>query len=87
MSKFPIDSVGAAWLADNYEVYPIAHWHVRSQIGTRRITQIVDGKKVEIYPESMRPINEPFAHLQFHLRHWSQWCVPSLWFHRCICTL
>ncbi len=69
MSKFPIDSVGAAWLADNYEVYPIADWHVRSQIGTRRITQIVDGKKVEIYPESMRPINEPFAHLQFHLRH------------------
>ncbi|MDO5679093.1 MAG: Fic family protein [Pelistega sp.] len=69
MSELPVDPIGAAWLAATFQVFPLADFPVLSQIGARRVSQILDSKRIESYPESMRPANEPSAHLQFHLRH------------------
>ncbi|AHG65356.1 Fic family protein [Advenella mimigardefordensis] len=69
MSDLPNDPIGAAWLEQRYEVRPVSRLPVQSQIGNRRATQIVDGDRLETYQESMRPSDEPVAHLQFHLRH------------------
>lgn len=68
MSAYP-NAIGAAWLAHRYQLSPTGHMPVQSQIGRRRTTQINNGHKLETYPESMRPADEPAAHLQFHLRH------------------
>ncbi|ETF03886.1 filamentation induced by cAMP protein Fic [Advenella kashmirensis W13003] len=69
MSNLLNDPIGAAWLEQRYEVCPISRLPVHSRIGSRRTTEIVDGDRLETYPESMRPADEPAAHLQFHLRH------------------
>lgn len=69
MSDLPNDPIGAAWLAQTYEIRPIGRMPIRSQIGGRRATQIRDGDRLETYQEVMRPAAEPAAHLQFHLRH------------------
>lgn len=68
MSAYP-NAIGAAWLAHRYQLSPTGHMPVQSQVGRRRTTQITNGHKLETYPESMRPADEPAAHLQFHLRH------------------
>src|SRR3546814_10077676 len=69
MSDLPNNPIGAAWLAQEYQLLPIGRLPVHSQIGGRRATQISDGDRLETYPEAMRPSVEPAAHLQFHLRH------------------
>ena len=69
MFNWPKDPIGAAWLAQYYDVTPIGRPPVLSQIGGRRATQIDGGFYTETYPESMRPAAEPAAHLQFHLRY------------------
>ncbi|MFC4276699.1 Fic family protein [Achromobacter aloeverae] len=69
MTDLPTDPVGAAWLAQAYDVLPLGQFSVLSQIGGRRATQVNDGFRLEIYTEPMRPAAEPAAHLQFHLRH------------------
>ncbi|QWT21481.1 Fic family protein [Bacillus sp. NP157] len=69
MNTFPVDGIGAAWLARTYQVAPLARLPVVSQVGTRRATETTDGFRLETYVESMRPPDEPAAHLQFHLRH------------------
>jgi hypothetical protein len=69
MSNLPNDPIGAAWLAQQYQLLAIGRLPVHSQIGGRRATQISDGDRLETYPEAMRPSLEPAAHLQFHLRH------------------
>ena len=68
MSAYP-NAIGAAWLAHRYQLSPTGHMSVQSQVGRRRTTQITNDHKLETYPESMRPADEPAAHLQFHLRH------------------
>lgn len=69
MIDLPNDPIGAAWLAQEYQLLPIGRLPVHSQIGGRRATQISDSDRLETYPEAMRPSVEPAAHLQFHLRH------------------
>lgn len=69
MHNFISDPVGAAWLVQKYQIPLIADLPIQSQIGSRRDTQSVDGSRLETYPVSMRPSDEPAAHLQFHLRH------------------
>jgi len=69
MSDLPSDPIGAAWLAQAYELRPIGCMPVHSKIGGRRATQIRDHDRLETYQEAMRPAPEPAAHLQFHLRH------------------
>lgn len=63
------DPIGAAWLAQTFDVMPIARLPVVSQIGGRRETQIQEGFRQETFQESMRPDNKLVAHLHFHLRH------------------
>jgi hypothetical protein len=69
MSDLPKNPVGAAWLAQAYQLFPTGHMPVQSQIGGRRATHIRLNDRLETYPETMRPSGEPAAHLQFHLRH------------------
>lgn len=69
MNDLPADPIGAAWLAQAYNVLPLGQLPVLSQIGGRRATEINDGLRLETYQEPMRPAQEPAAHLQFHLRH------------------
>lgn len=69
MDELPADPVGVAWLAQTYQISPVGGLPVQSQIGGRRVTQIIDGNRLETYPETMRPVADPAAHLQFHLRH------------------
>ncbi len=68
MIDLPNDSIGAAWLAKTYQFQVTGGMPVLSQIGGRRTTQISDRGRLETYPEAMRPLSEPAAHLQFHLR-------------------
>lgn len=76
VSEFPVDPIGAAWLATAFDVPPMARLPVLSQIGTRRSTQVEDGYRLETYPVNMRPVPDFSSHLQFHLRHE----VPNLEF-------
>jgi len=69
VTELPADPVGAAWLARNNGVTPMAQLPVISHMGRRRATKINNGFRLETYPKVMRPISEPAAHLQFHLRH------------------
>lgn len=69
MSDLPDDPIGAAWLTQAYELLLTGRMPVKSQIGGRRATQIINGDRLETYPEAMRPSSEPATHLQFHLRH------------------
>ncbi|WP_308217608.1 hypothetical protein [Paenalcaligenes niemegkensis] len=69
MTDLPNDPIGAAWLAQAYELFPIGRMPVHSQIGGRRATQIRDGDRLETYQAAMRPSLKPAAYLQFHLRH------------------
>src|SRR5690554_4591876 len=69
MYDLPEDPIGAAWLAQAYQLLPIGRMPVQSSIGPRRATHIIDGYRLETYPEAMRPAATPAAHLQFHLRH------------------
>ncbi|TKR56440.1 hypothetical protein D7I39_03580 [Allopusillimonas ginsengisoli] len=66
MIELPNDPIGAAWLAQKYQLLPIGRLPVHSQIGGRRATQISNGGRLETYPEAMRSSVEPAAHLQFH---------------------
>ncbi|MDO4231267.1 MAG: Fic family protein [Lautropia sp.] len=70
MNHLPADPLGAAWLAQSFDVMPLAGLPVLSQAGGRR-TSVTDedGVRLETWPEAMRPASEPAAHLQFHLRH------------------
>ncbi len=63
MNTLPADPIGAAWLAKTYQIIPVGRLPVQSQIGGRRVTQIIDGDRLETYPETMRPASEPAAHL------------------------
>ena len=76
MSEFPVDPIGAAWLATTFDVLPIARLPVLSQVGSRRSTQVEDGFRLETYTENMRPAPDLSSHLQFQLRHE----VPNLEF-------
>ena len=76
MSEFPVDPIGAAWLATTFDVRPMARLPVLSQVGSRRSTQVEDGFRLETYTENMRPNPDFSSHLQFHLRHE----VPNLEF-------
>ena len=76
MSEFPVDPIGAAWLATTFDVRPMARLPVLSQVGSRRSTQVEDGFRLETYTENMRPDPDFSSHLQFHLRHE----VPNLEF-------
>lgn len=69
MNSLPKDPIGAAWLAQTYQLATIGNLPVHSRIGGRRTTQINVDHRQESYPETMRPASEPAAHLQFHLRH------------------
>ncbi|QAA92432.1 Fic family protein [Pollutimonas thiosulfatoxidans] len=69
MSDLPSDPIGAAWLAQAYQVLPNGRMPVQSRLGGRRATQVSNGARMETYQEAMRPSAEPAAHLQFHLRH------------------
>lgn len=69
MTDLPDDLIGAAWLANTYSVTPLARLPVLSRIAGRRATHIDEGRRLESYPEIMRPAPEAAAHLQFHLRH------------------
>ncbi|OED17227.1 Fic family protein [Burkholderia sp. A2] len=69
MPELPDDPIGGAWLIANCDVAPMARPPVLSRIGSRRATEIVDGYRLETYPELMRPSDDFAAHLQFHLRH------------------
>lgn len=69
MNDLPPDPLGAAWLARAYGVRSMGKSPVLSGAGGRRATAVEDGRRLETYPEVMRPLPEPAAHLQFHLRH------------------
>ena len=69
MNDLPADPIGAAWLAQAYEVLPLGQLPVISQVGGRRATLLSEGVRLETYTEPMRPNAEAAAHLQFHLRH------------------
>lgn len=69
MIGLPANPIGAAWLAQAFDVIALARLPVLSQLGGRRATQVSDGFRLETYTEAMRPAAEPAAHLQFHLRH------------------
>ena len=69
MDELLVDPIGLAWLAKTYQITPIVRMPVQSQIGGRRLTEVIDGYRIETYQESMRPADTPAAHLQFHLRH------------------
>ena len=66
---FPDDPIGAAWLAREFDVRPLARLPVMSQIGHRRATRVEGGFRLETFPERMRPSAEFADHLYFHLRH------------------
>jgi len=66
---FPDDPIGAAWLAREFGVRPLARLPVMSQIGRRRATRVEGGFRLETFPEGMRPLAEFADHLYFHLRH------------------
>lgn len=68
-NSLPSDPIGAAWLARHFDVLPMAHFLVMSQIGNRRATKVQDNFRLETYPEAMRPDPEAASHLQFHLRY------------------
>jgi hypothetical protein len=65
----PRDPIGAAWLAREYGVTALSRLHVVSQVGGQRRTQVVDGYRLETFPENMRPGADMASHLQFHLRY------------------
>ena len=67
MSEFPVDAIGAAWLATTFDVRPMARLPVLSQVGSRRSTQVEDGFRLETFTENMRPDSDFSSHLQFHL--------------------
>ncbi len=69
MIDTPVDPIGAAWLAREFDVSLVGRLPVVSQVGGRRATEISDGFRVETHTESMRPEGDPASHLQFHLRH------------------
>lgn len=68
MSDLNNDLIGAAWLVHKYQLVLSGCLPVQSQIGGRRLTHSSSEYTQEIYPERMRPVSEPVAHLQFHLR-------------------
>lgn len=65
----PLDPVGAAWLAQEFDVFPMGRLPVLSQMGGRRKSKVVDGYRLETYVETMRPEPTIVGHLQFHLRY------------------
>uniref|UniRef100_UPI0035AF2665 Fic family protein n=1 Tax=Hylemonella sp. TaxID=2066020 RepID=UPI0035AF2665 len=65
----PVDPIGAAWLARQYGQLPLSRLHVLSQAGGQRRSQVVDGYRLETFPENMRPRQDFASHLQFHLRY------------------
>ncbi|KVC49202.1 Fic family protein [Burkholderia diffusa] len=69
MAELPDNPIGAAWLMAHCDINPMARLPVISRWGGRRATEVVDGYRLETYPDSMRPANNIAAHLQFHLRH------------------
>ncbi|WP_196483786.1 hypothetical protein [Burkholderia diffusa] len=69
MAELPDNPIGAAWLMAHCDINPTARLPVISRWGGRRATEVVDGYRLETYPDSMRPANNIAAHLQFHLRH------------------
>jgi hypothetical protein len=69
MTELPDQPIGAAWLAMDCGVMPMARLAVLSQVGGRRSTQYEDGYRLETYTENMRPDPDFLSHLQFHLRH------------------
>ena len=69
MNELPEDPIGGAWLARFYNVGVMGDLPVISRVGGRRATQLSEGLRLETYLESMRPVADAAAHLQFHLRH------------------
>ncbi len=65
----PNDPIGAAWLARQHDVLPLSRLHVLSQVGGQRRAQVIDGYRLETFPENMRPAPDFASHLQFHLRY------------------
>lgn len=65
----PVDPIGAAWLARAHGQLPLSRLHVLSQAGGQRRSQVVDGYRLETFPENMRPQPDFASHLQFHLRY------------------
>lgn len=69
MKDFLEDSIGVVWLSRVYDIYPVAKFSVRSQVGGRRKTKSNSDGCIEIYPEIMRPADNAVKHLEFYLRH------------------
>lgn len=69
MTDLPADPIGAAWLVRHYGTTTLSRLPIMSQVGGRRATQVTEGFRLETYLESMRPLPELAAHLQFHIRH------------------
>ncbi|KXV15204.1 cell filamentation protein Fic [Acetobacter malorum] len=61
--------LGGRWLGDNFGVDPCCGFPVTSTTGSRRESRHHGFESHEIYPESMRPVESPAGHLQFHLRY------------------
>lgn len=66
---YPKDVIGTAWLAQYFAVEPIQFLPIVSYISGSRRTQLDAQVRLEGYPENMRPVDEPAAHLQWMLRH------------------
>jgi hypothetical protein len=58
MAELPDDPIGTAWLIANCDVVPMARPPVLSRIGGRHATEVIDGYRLETYPELMRPAND-----------------------------
>ncbi|PYD74536.1 Fic family protein [Novacetimonas pomaceti] len=61
--------LGGRWLGDNFGIDPCCGFPVTSTVGSRRESRHHGFKSYEVYPESMRPVETPAGHLQFHLRY------------------
>lgn len=61
--------IGGAWLVEHYALQLVTPLPVRSCIGGRRRTELVDGITAETFVEAMRPAANLRGHLTFHFKH------------------
>jgi hypothetical protein len=63
------DLLGGAWLAEHFDAHPVQPLAVRSEIGSRRSTSVLNDLTVETYLASARLNPSPTEHLNFMLKH------------------
>jgi len=61
--------IGYAWLAKEHDINPVQPLIIRSQIGTTRKSVVEEGRRLEVYTETMRPETSMSSHLTFALKH------------------